>query len=229
SPGGPPPRDKLGEELRKNHDPIAPLRALGSPPPAGAVLVVRDLQAQSRRGLKLIWRFPAALLLAGWSVTSIAGAPKQFKMPPDFDYDRHYAKLAANPPHLSAARLPKGYKIGKCLLVVDGQTRISGPCAYILHKGGEFHIAGPRQVYDGIDYPKAEIGAMEMSTDWWASVFKDEDGNWTGYGNENVRYTKGDGSAWYELVKSGACFSNETRRQPSDTYQQRVKLCLWKK
>lgn len=177
----------------------------------------------------LIRRVSAALLLACWAIPSIAGERQQFKMPPDFDYDAHYAKLAANPPYLSAARLPKGYKIGRCLLVVDGQTRISGPCAYILHKGGEFHMAGPRQVYDGIDYPKAEIGAMEMSTDWWANVFKDESGHWTGYANENVRYTKGDGSAWGALMQTGACFSNQFIPHKPDEFRQLVKLCLWKK
>ena len=178
-------------------------------------------------------------LVACLSVSLTSAEARKFKMPPDFDYDHHYARLAANPPHLSADRLPKGYKIGRCLLVVGGQTRISGPCAYIIYKGGDFHISGPRQVYGGIDYPSPEIGAMEMSTDYWANVFRGgllEDGEyqvgkgpWTGYANEDVRYTKGDGSAWYELVKSGACYSNETRRQPSDIYQQLVKVCLWKK
>ncbi|QNO26890.1 hypothetical protein EEB18_019575 [Sphingopyxis sp. OPL5] len=168
-------------------------------------------------------------LVACLSIPSTSSEANEFKMPPHFDYEQHYSKLAAKPPYLSADRLPKGYKIGRCLLVVDGQSRISGPCAYIIHKGGEFHIDGPRQVYDGIDYPKAQITAYEMSTDYWANVFKDEDGKWTGYGNEDVRYVKGDGSAWYELVRNGACYSNETKRQPSDTYQQLVKVCLWKK
>jgi hypothetical protein len=184
-------------------------------------------------------RLSILVLAASLSISLTAADARKFKMPPDFDYEEHYSKLAANPPYLSNERLPKGYKIGRCLLVVDGRTRISGPCAYYIEKGGNFHIDGPRQVYGGIDYPTPEIGAMEMSTDYWANVFKGgvmEDGQyksgkgpWTGYANEDVRYTKGDGSAWYELVKTGACYSNETRRQSSDTYQQMVKVCLWKK
>jgi hypothetical protein len=139
-------------------------------------------------------------------------------------------KLIANPPILTKERrLPKGTKIGRCLLEVDGQTRISGPCAYSIEKGGGFHIDGPRAVYGGIDYADPEGSTVFMiTTDFWANVFKDQDGKWTGYGNEDPSYSKGEGSAWYELVKNGACYSNETKRQPSDTYQQLVKVCLWK-
>ena len=184
-------------------------------------------------------RYSILILAAGLSISLTAVDARKFKMPPDFDYDEHYARLAANPPSLSKERLPKGSKIGRCLLVVDGQTRISGPCAYYIEKGGNFHIDGPRQVYGGIDYPTPEIGAMEMSTDYWANVFKGgvlEDGeyklgkgSWTGYGNADVRYTKGDGSAWGELVRDGACYSNITKPPASDEYQQLVKVCLWKK
>ena len=174
-------------------------------------------------------RLSSLVLAASLSISLTAADARSFKMPPDFDYEEHYAKLAANPPYLSKERLPKGYRIGRCLLVVDGQTRISGACAYYIETGGDFHIDGTRQVYGGIDYPTPEIGTMEMSTDYWANVFKDENGKWTGYANNDVRYTKGDGSAWYELVRNGACYSNETKRQPSDTYQQLVKVCLWKK
>jgi hypothetical protein len=148
----------------------------------------------------------------------------------DLGDDACFQRLIANPPPLTKERLPKGYKIGKCLLEVDGKTRISGPCAYIIYKGGNFHIDGPRSVFGGIDYPDPHGStAMTVTTDYWANVFKDQEGKWTGYANENVRYSKGDGSAWYELVKNGACYSNETRRQSPDTYQQRVKVCLWKK
>lgn len=156
-------------------------------------------------------------------------------MPSGFDYDAHYAKLAANPPYLSKERLPKGYKIGRCLFVVDGQRRISGPCAYIIEKGGDFHIAGPRQVYDGIDYPKAEITAAELSTDYWADVFQDRieendkskiiKGSWTGYGNEDeIRSVHGQGSRWGKLTRNGACYSN----RPGADVVQLVKICLWK-
>lgn len=143
--------------------------------------------------------------------------------------DDIYEKLAAKPPYLSKARLPKGYKIGRCLLEVNGQQRISGPCTYHIERGGAFHIDGPRQVFSGIDFPKAEVPSEEISTDYWANVFKDLDGNWTGHGNENIRYTRGDGSAWGKLTRRGACFSNETNPPKADEYQQSVKLCLWKK
>jgi hypothetical protein len=173
-------------------------------------------------------RLSILVLSVSLSISLMAADARKFKTPPDFDYEAHDAKLAANPPYLTKERLPKGYKIGRCLLVVDGQTRISGPCAYRIEKGGNFHIDGPRQVFLDIDYP-AVTGSMGISTDYWANVNKDENGNWTGYANEDVRYIKGDGSAWYELVRNGACYSNETKRQPSDTYQQLVKVCLWKK
>jgi hypothetical protein len=179
------------------------------------------------------------LLMAGLTISLNAAEARKFKMPSDFDLESHAVKLAANPPHLSKGRLPKGYKIGRCLLVVDGQTRISGPCAYYISKGGDFYITGPRQVYAGIDYPMPQGMPDEISTDWWANVFRDHvieggelklgKGPWTGYANEDVRYTKGDGSAWGELVRDGACYSNITKPPAPDEYQQKVKVCLWKK
>jgi hypothetical protein len=183
-------------------------------------------------------RLSILILSASLSISLTAADARKFKTPPDFDYEAHDAKLSSNPPYLTKERLPKGFKIGRCLLVVDGQTRISGPCAYKIEKDGSFHITGPRQVFLDIDYPEAK-GTMGISTDYWANVYKDgvmEDGEyksgkgpWTGYGNEDVRYMNGQGSAWYELVKDGACYSNETKRQPPDTYQQLVTVCLWKK
>ncbi|MEO5772771.1 MAG: hypothetical protein ABIQ32_01455 [Sphingomicrobium sp.] len=128
-------------------------------------------------------------------------------------------KLIKDPPHLSKARrLPPSFKIGRCLLVVEGQTRISGKCAYRIDKGGGFLIEGPRQIYDGIDYPDARGSiALMASTDYWATVFR-EDGHWDGYGNDDVRGVKGEGPNFGPLRQKGACFSNE-----------RVRVCLWKK
>src|SRR4051812_18465125 len=77
----------------------------------------------------------------------------------------------AQPKH----RLPSDYKWGRCLLVVDGQTRISGKCSYQIEEGGDFNIQGPRQVFAGIDYPDTHSGAGEMSQDYWADVYKDGD------------------------------------------------------
>lgn len=135
-------------------------------------------------------------------------------------------KLIANPPALTKERLPKGYKIGRCLFEDDGKVRINGRCAYRIGKGGDFHIDGPHQVFDGIDYPKAGIMADMISTDWWADVFRDGDG-WTGYSNsddDQVGSVHGQASRWGKLTRRGACYVN---RKGGDVRQQ-VRLCLWK-
>jgi hypothetical protein len=111
-------------------------------------------------------------------------------------------------------RLPPGTKWGRCLLVVDGQTRISGKCSYRIYKGGDFHIDGPRQVFDGIDYPKAVGMADKMSRDYWADVFR-EDGAWTGYGNTGIRDVHGDRN--WDLRRDGACYVGKG-----------VRVCLWR-
>jgi hypothetical protein len=111
-------------------------------------------------------------------------------------------------------RLPVGYHKGRCLLVVDGKKRIEGKCFYAMNKDGSFHIDGPRQVYDGIDYPKAEIMAGKMSNDYWADVFPD-DGGWSGYGNSDIRAVHGE-RPW-TLHRVGACFVGDG-----------AKICLWR-
>jgi len=126
-------------------------------------------------------------------------------------------RLTENPPYISQARLPAGYKIGRCQLIMNAQTRISGRCAYSIGKGGDFVINGPRQIYDGIDYPKADGMAAMVSTDYWASVFKDDDGTWTGYGNEDVRSVHGEGSNFGPMHREGACLVGKD-----------VRVCLWK-
>jgi hypothetical protein len=138
--------------------------------------------------------------------------------------DERFAKLIANPPYLSAARLPKGMRIGRCLLVVNGQTRISGRCAYSYEPDGGFYLTGPRQVYEGVDYPQPNTMASMISTDWWATVFR-QDGAWAGYSNEVIRSVHGHESRWGELVRNGACYSN--RNGPEVV--QLVRVCLWKK
>lgn len=130
--------------------------------------------------------------------------------------DRLVRNLVAHPPMITQARLPKGAKIGKCLLVVGGRIRISGTCAYTIAKGGAFHIGGPRQIYDGIDYPTANFGYEQVSTDYWADVFKDDQGHWTGYGNSDVRSTHGDGD-WGTLQRAGGCYASD-----------QVRVCLWR-
>ena len=96
---------------------------------------------------------------------------------------------------------------------------MSGKCAYRIDKGGGFVIEGPKQVYDGIDYPKAHGSlALLMSQDYWANVFREEDGTWDGYGNEAITGVNGQGPNFGPLRQEGACFLND-----------RVRVCLWKK
>ncbi|CDX49658.1 exported hypothetical protein [Mesorhizobium plurifarium] len=118
----------------------------------------------------------------------------------------------AQPQH----RLPSGYKWGRCLLVVHGETRISGKCSYQIEKGGDFNIQGPKQVFAGIDYPDTHSGAGEMSKDYWAVVYKDGD-SWAGYANGDIRDTHGEGGDWGELRREGACYVGKD-----------VKVCLWR-
>ena len=111
-------------------------------------------------------------------------------------------------------RLPSGYHRGRCLYVVDGKKLIAGRCFYKTHKGGAFHIDGPRQVFGGVDTIDRGASAATYSRDWWADVFP-EDGGWSGYGNESV----GDvhGAEIWSLRREGACFLGEN-----------VKVCLWR-
>ncbi|NEX91907.1 hypothetical protein [Caulobacter sp. 17J65-9] len=112
-------------------------------------------------------------------------------------------------------RLPPGYKWGRCLLEVDGKALISGRCSYRIGKGGAFYIAGPRQIFSGRDYPVPELFAGERSRDYWAEVFRDDDG-WTGYGNLDVSATHGD-RVYGVLERKGACLVNA-----------QVRVCLWR-
>ena len=124
--------------------------------------------------------------------------------------------LVANPIHAARKRpLPAGYHVGRCVLVVDGEQRISGKCFYQISKGGGFHIDGPHQVYDGIDYPKAQGMADQMSKDYWADVFPDG-GGWLGYANSDIAAVHGE-RPW-TLHRQGACFVGEG-----------AKICLWRK
>jgi hypothetical protein len=82
------------------------------------------------------------------------------------------SELQAHPPYLSQARLPEGYKIGRCLLEVNGKRYIFGKCAYLMSKGGDFQMDGPRQIYTGIDYPEPQIYADQISTDHFVQVGK---------------------------------------------------------
>lgn len=166
----------------------------------------------TRAGLAL----GAALALAGCAGDGLPDVART---------ERRIDALIANPPVLSATRrLPSGWRIGRCLLEVDGTRRIDGPCAYKRDKDGGFAIEGPRQVYDGIDYPSAHFSPVLMiSTDWWAEVLRDDDGSWTGYGNEDIGAVNGSGSRWGPLRHEGDCFTNAPPAEENQT----VRVCLW--
>jgi len=117
-------------------------------------------------------------------------------------------------PHFHG-KLPAGTHWGRCLLVVEGQTRINGRCSYSIAKGGDFHIDGPRQVFNGIDYPYSEIMSGQISTDYWANVFRDGD-RWDGYGNDDIGAVHGDQPWWGPLRREGACYLGKM-----------AKICLW--
>lgn len=111
-------------------------------------------------------------------------------------------------------RLPADTNWGRCLLISDGKTRIDGRCSYKMLSEGGFHIDGPDQVFDGIDYPESDSMAGQMSNDYWANILRDGD-NWTGYGNADIASVHG-GRSWGTLQREGDCYEGET-----------VRICLW--
>ncbi|WP_157215918.1 hypothetical protein [Flavisphingomonas formosensis] len=118
-------------------------------------------------------------------------------------------------------RLPDGFRWGRCLLVVGAQTRIKGKCAYQISEGGTFEIHGPRQIYDGIDYPEQEIYAGVQSRDYSAVIYRDGKG-WIGSATPDKLSTHGE-YPW-KLRKQGACYFAQ-----DDPQGRFVKICLWKK
>src|SRR3569833_3123560 len=120
------------------------------------------------------------------------------------------ALAIALPSHpLAAARrhrvIPAGHHWGRCHLVVHGQRLISGPCIYEMYPDGGFHIDGPRQIFNGIDYPRSDIMAGQRSTDYWANVSRDE-GRWVVDGNDDIAAVHAAGPAIGPLRREGACF-----------------------
>jgi hypothetical protein len=102
---------------------------------------------------------------------------------------------------------------------VDGETRISGKCSYQIETGGEFMINGPKQFYGSQEvFGDASSSAGQVSTDYWARVFKDGE-SWSGYGNSSIDSVHGDAGpgAWAELRRDGACYVGKD-----------VRVCLWR-
>lgn len=162
-------------------------------------------------------RYLAIALVAASLVGPVGAERVRYTGSGDVDLEKLFTKLQRHPPSLSLSRLQDGYRIGRCLLVVDGQTRIAGRCYYSMERDGSFHIDGPHQVFEGIDYPVAQGTVDTLSTDYWANVFRDGN-SWRGYANNNVGSVHGEGSDWGELHRNGACLSNA-----------RAKICLWAK
>jgi hypothetical protein len=142
--------------------------------------------------------------------------------------------LAALPAQAAGRhRLPAGQKWGRCLLTVDGKTRISGRCSYRIGKGGEFfHIDGPNQIFEGIDYKNHDHGgAGDQSRDYWASVYRDKEGL-SGYGNHDITATHGDPT--WRLHREGACFvgsrdlGEPDPNDPDPPVVDPVRICLWR-
>jgi hypothetical protein len=170
-----------------------------------------------------------ALLLAG----AAQAAPERYKAMPSMSYERYdrlIHRLIAHPPMLSKARLPEGYRIGRCLFQVDGRTLISGPCSYTIEgrsnvtpRPGDFEINGPRQVYADVDYPRPEIYSEHISTDYFVQVDHELlDGGsvgpgWEAHWNEDKAATHAQ-SQLGPVTRKGACYSNA-----------RTRICLWKK
>jgi len=177
-------------------------------------------------------RSAAALLLLVLAGAAHA-APDRNRPTPSMDYERYdrvIHRLLAHPPMLSAARLPKGYRIGRCLFEVDGRTLISGPCSYsiagrskVAPRPGDFEINGPRQVYAGVDYPRPEVYSAQISTDYFVQVDHELlDGGsigpgWEAHWNEDKAATHAQGELG-PVKRKGACYSNA-----------RTRICLWKK
>ena len=114
-------------------------------------------------------------------------------------------------------RLPSDFNWGHCLLVVAGETRISGLCAYQMTDSGGFFINGPRQIYGGIDFPKAEYQAAERSNDYSAGVYRDNDEGWTSYGSSSRESIRSDDPNFGPVRRRGHCFLGKD-----------VRICLWK-
>ena len=140
-----------------------------------------------------------------------------------FERDALREKFESDPPQLMQDSLPSGYTLGRCLLEVDGEARVSGPCAFIRDDNGGFMFNGPRQVYEGVDYTDRQF-PMGISNDYFAYVKHDADDideatgqGWYASWNEdtNSKYAQ----AYLGAVKrDGDCYSNA-----------RTKICLWEK
>jgi len=175
----------------------------------------------------------AAALFALVLAQAAHAAPDRYKPMPSMSYERYgrlIGHLLAHPPRLSKARLPRGFRIGRCLLQVDGRTLISGPCSYtiaahpdVAMRTGDFEFHGPRQVFSGVDYPRPEIYSEEISTDYFVQVDHEltDHGSigpgWEAHWNEDKRATHAQ-SQLGPVKRQGACYSNA-----------RTRICLWKK
>jgi hypothetical protein len=169
------------------------------------------------------------LLLSGVVSGDAFGASRHRKMPHCMSneaWNRLAGQLEKHPPYITPARLPRGSKIGRCLLVVKGKRLIDGNCAYSIEKDGSFGFDGPRQIYPGIDYPECFTGAATFTTDYFVQV------DWV---NREELDDGSPGPGW-EASWNGAIGSNHAeaflgsvRRHGSCYANSEAKICLWRK
>ena len=186
----------------------------------------------AHHGVRRLMRAAVALLALVLAQAAYAAPDRYTPMPsmPYERYDRLIEHLLAHPPRLSKARLPEGYRIGRCLFQVDGRTLISGPCSYtiaahadVATRPGDFEINGPRQVFPDVDYPRPEVYAAQISTDYVVQVDHEltDHGSfgpgWEAHWNEDKAATHAQGQLG-PVKRKGACYSNA-----------RTRICLWKK
>jgi hypothetical protein len=172
------------------------------------------------------WPF---LFLASFAIGPAVGAYPKPEQTDGSKYEEVVEALIRNPPYITAARVPAHYRLGRCLLEVDGRKLISGPCTYQISKDGSFEFHGPRQVFAGLDYPEPKVFAYHISTDYFVQVDRElnDDGSvghgWTANWNEDKRGTHAQ-SPFGPVQRKGACYATAKAYYTGSN----VKICLWK-
>lgn len=169
------------------------------------------------------WPF---LVLATFAIGPEAGAYPKPEQINRSKYEAVVEALVRNPPHITAARVPSHYKLGRCLLEVDGRKLISGPCTYQISEDGSFEFHGPRQVFPGVDYSDAAF-PQGISTDYFVQVDrernKDVPTGWDAFWNEDKRATHAQAHIG-PVKRKGACYTADKSYYTGSKAQ----ICLWK-
>ncbi len=113
------------------------------------------------------------------------------------------ASLAASDRSFAAEhKLPAGYKLGRCVLEVQGKTYLSGRCAYLVDRDGSFEVIDPRKLWRDEGY-FAYVNLDGASAE----------GSW----NEETLSSHADAPLG-PLTRRGACWVNK-----------RARICLWRR